>query len=84
MSYYQNGNYLGKKLSYIQVHVSNVQIEIRVLQFQVFEFTSGYGCWPISPLFLCFFLAISISIFNIIKYYFYFSFCAFSESIDGF
>jgi len=30
------------------------------------------------------FLAIFISIFNIFKYYFYTSFCAFSESIDGF
>jgi len=47
-----------------------VRIEIHVWQFQVFKFTSGYDAGLFHPCFFAFFLAISISIFNIFKYYF--------------
>jgi len=71
---YQNGNHLGKLSPNRDpcVTISSVWAHKWV--------------WMLAylTLVLLLFLAISISIFNIFKYYFYTSFCAFSESIDGF
>jgi len=51
--------------------------------FECLSSQEGMDAGVFHPCFFAF-LAIFISIFNIFKYYFYTSFCAFSEAIYGF
>jgi len=64
-----------------------VRLVFQIIFYQSYQLVVHKWVWILgynSPLFLSFFLQFMFLDFNIFKYYFYTSFCGFSESMYGF